>query len=141
MSKHLSRWIAVLALLAIVDWALTIHAHLTYHHHPGGPTIMPLGQLLGWVTSIGLVVVIMVLLIARQRQRTWRYDEIPPGPIPPPRQRHRGAEIVHRARRLERAEILYLRNRSAALALVGRYLGAGVVRAASHSVTQAIVCS
>jgi len=84
MSKHLSRWIAALVLLAIVDWALTIHAHLTYHHHPGGPTIMPLGQLLGWVTSIGLVAVIVILLIARHRQRTWRYDEIPPGPIPPP---------------------------------------------------------
>jgi len=84
MSKHLSRWIAALALLAIVDWALTVHAHLTYHHHPGGPTIMPLGQLLGWVTSVGLVVVIVILLIARYRQHTWRYDEIPPGPIPPP---------------------------------------------------------
>ena len=84
MSKHLSRWIAVLVLLAVVDWALTIHAHLTYRHHSGGPTIMPLGQLLGWITSIGLVIIIALLLIARHRQHTWRYDEIPPGPIPPP---------------------------------------------------------
>ena len=65
MSKHLSRWIAALVLLAVVDWALTVHAHLTYHHHAGGPTIMPLGQLLGWITSIGLVIIIVLLLMGK----------------------------------------------------------------------------
>lgn len=88
--RNLTGWIAALTALAVLDWALTVHAHLAYHHHAGSPTVMPLGQLLGWISSVGLVVVIILLLVARHRQQQWHYRDIPPGPIPPPEVPRRG---------------------------------------------------
>jgi len=71
------RWFAVLAGLAVLDLALTIHAHLTFHRTPGGPTVMPLGQLLGWASSVVLIVAAACVFVgghneARRRERYHR---------------------------------------------------------------------
>jgi hypothetical protein len=61
--------------LSVIDLAATIHAHLTWKRTASGPTVMPLGQLLGWVSSTLLVIAVVLVVITgissnrRSRQR------------------------------------------------------------------------
>jgi hypothetical protein len=69
-------WLIVLCALSAIDLAATIHAHLTWKRTAGGPTVMPLGQLLGWVSSTLLVIAVVLALItgiSSRRQRRQRY--------------------------------------------------------------------
>ncbi|TAM87904.1 MAG: hypothetical protein EPN43_08965 [Jatrophihabitans sp.] len=63
------RWTVLLLVLAL-DLAYTIHAHLTFHHTANGPAVMSEGQLLGWGTSICLI--LLVIFIAWQSRRSAR---------------------------------------------------------------------
>jgi hypothetical protein len=65
----------VLAALVVADavtFALTIHTHLDYRSGGAGgaPTVMSLGQLLGWIISVGLLLVLAALVAARVGE--WR---------------------------------------------------------------------
>lgn len=76
MSARARKWVLGLAAADGLAWILTVHSHFTYHHTVGGPTIMPVGQLLGWVVSILLLIVIaLIVLAARQNAR---YERRPP---------------------------------------------------------------
>jgi hypothetical protein len=72
MSRRRLRWLAFLLVLGGVDLAATIHAHLHFHRRPGGPEVMSVGQLLGWVTSVGLLAVAVGLLVTAFRSRPRR---------------------------------------------------------------------
>ena len=77
MSRRTLRVITGLALLDILCFALTVHAHLNYHRSHGGPTVMPLSQLLGWIISVGLLFVIAVVIFAvAQAERMRRTGRI-----------------------------------------------------------------
>lgn len=62
MSRKAWKAIAALGVLDIVCFALTIHAHLSFHRAPGGPSSMSLGQVVGWVASIVLLVLIALVV-------------------------------------------------------------------------------
>ncbi len=65
VNKIVVRWIALVAVLFVVDLVNTISTHNTYHHQANGPSVMPIGELLGWVTSAGLFVVLLLLVIGQ----------------------------------------------------------------------------
>jgi len=75
--------LAVLAVAEVVVLALTLHAHFTFHSNggPNTPSVMSIGQLLGWFFSIAIPIV-MVLIVGAARQSA-RYR----GGSPPPRYR------------------------------------------------------
>ena len=75
LSRRQLRWIAVLGLADILAFALTIHSHLTYHAAPNGPTVMTIGQLLGWIISVALLIIVgLIILGARQAERYRRLE-------------------------------------------------------------------
>jgi hypothetical protein len=74
-------WIVFGAFVTVdgVDFALTVRDHLDYRAGPGAVTVMPLGQLLGWVTSVAIFLALLAIVITairgrldRARARTWR---------------------------------------------------------------------
>jgi heme/copper-type cytochrome/quinol oxidase subunit 3 len=80
--KVMPRRSVVLAALVVADavaFALTIHTHLTYRSGGAGgaPTVMTLGEMLGWIISVSLLLVLGGLMWARlgkwrQRRRRAR---------------------------------------------------------------------
>lgn len=62
MSRRVWRAVVVLAVADLVCFALTIHAHLSFHRAPGGPSSMNLGQVLGWSVSVALLLLIVVVV-------------------------------------------------------------------------------
>lgn len=71
-------WIVFGAFVAIdaVDFAFTVRAHLGFRGGPGAVTVMPLSELLGWITSgaiflalAGVTVVVIRDRLARARAR------------------------------------------------------------------------
>jgi hypothetical protein len=69
MTRRAIRWIVALAVADALAFALTIHAHLTYHHAANGPTVMPLGQLLGWIISVGLLLILILVVLESRPPR------------------------------------------------------------------------
>ncbi|HEU5267596.1 MAG TPA: hypothetical protein VFU35_12895, partial [Jatrophihabitans sp.] len=63
MTTRAKYWIVSLAVVDALAFALTIHAHLTWRRQPGGPTVMPLGQLLGWIISVGLLLILILVVL------------------------------------------------------------------------------
>lgn len=45
------------SVLGGLDLAATVHAHLAFHRSASGPSVMTVGQLLGWVSSVVLLLV------------------------------------------------------------------------------------
>ncbi|HZY76829.1 MAG TPA: hypothetical protein VFE40_10950 [Jatrophihabitantaceae bacterium] len=72
MSRRVRNWAIALGLGDVLSWALTVHAHLTFHHHRKGPTVMPVGQLLGWSISVLLLIALLVLLYAARVDARYR---------------------------------------------------------------------
>ena len=75
MTRRAGYWVLALGLLDLLVFALTLHAHTTYRRTATGPSVMPVGQLLGWAASAVLfALVILVILGARRaaRDRDWR---------------------------------------------------------------------
>ncbi len=66
------RWFAVLVGLGLIDLGLTIHAHLDFHRTPGGPSVMPIGQLLGWATSALLLITACLVALGASYDRRYR---------------------------------------------------------------------
>lgn len=63
----------VLGAIDAADFAATVYANVGYRPGPGMPTVMPLSQLMGWITSVSLLVVVILLLGAvRNRRRDAR---------------------------------------------------------------------
>ena len=58
MTRRMWTWLAILSVLTAADLAATIHAHVTWKPSPNGPTVMPLGQLLGWISSTVLLIAV-----------------------------------------------------------------------------------
>ena len=59
------RWRALLivAVLAGLDLFATIRSHLEWHRVPNGPQVMPLGQLVGWMTSVVLIIAAALIVV------------------------------------------------------------------------------
>jgi hypothetical protein len=66
------RVIVVLALADIVVFALTIRSHLNYHRPASGPSVMPLGQLVGWIVGFGLLLVLAAIVFATAQAARYR---------------------------------------------------------------------
>ena len=73
MTRRAIRWIVGLAVVDALAFGLTIHAHLTYHHSHDGPSVMPLGQLLGWILSVALLLVLILVVLESRPPRPPRY--------------------------------------------------------------------
>ncbi|HTZ43297.1 MAG TPA: hypothetical protein VMB79_05490 [Jatrophihabitans sp.] len=67
---------ATLGALFALDLAVTAESRASWHAAPGGPQVMTLGQLLGFITSAGLLVVLVLVSIAGcknvRRDRAYR---------------------------------------------------------------------
>lgn len=63
------RWLVFAVFVAIdgLDFALTIRDHFTYRSRPGLATVMPVGQLLGWASSVALFLALAGIAIAAVR--------------------------------------------------------------------------
>jgi hypothetical protein len=72
MSHRMRNWAIALAVGDVVSWVLTVHAHLTFHRHKNGPSVMPIGQLLGWSISILLLIALLLLLLAARVDARYR---------------------------------------------------------------------
>jgi glycerol-3-phosphate acyltransferase PlsY len=68
------RWVVFAGFVALdaLDFALTIRDHFTYRGGPGLATVMPVGQLLGWATSVSLFLVLTAIVVAVVRGRLAR---------------------------------------------------------------------
>ena len=71
MSRRAAGWAAAIAVLGLIDLAATINAHLNWHGGPDAPAVLPLNQLLGWITSISLLIVAILIVIASINNARW----------------------------------------------------------------------
>jgi hypothetical protein len=78
LSTRVKAWALALAVADALSWALTIHAHLTYHRGKNGPSVMPEGQLLGWSLSVLLLIALVLLLLGARADAKYRKDRQPP---------------------------------------------------------------
>jgi len=60
-------WAAVFGVFGLLDLALTSHAHANWHSKPGGPSVLPIGQLLGFASSVVLLVAAVLLVVGGVR--------------------------------------------------------------------------
>ena len=78
MTRRHVGWLIAVAVLAAVDLGLTIHAHATWKRSANGPSSASIGQVLGWVTSAGLIVVFVLLAIGARRSVKRRQNAFRP---------------------------------------------------------------
>lgn len=69
MSTRAWRWFVIFLVAAAVDLALSIHAHLTFHATKGGPSVMTVGQLLGWASTVALLAAATCIAIGGLNER------------------------------------------------------------------------
>jgi hypothetical protein len=67
MSLRAGILLAVLLVADAVALGLTIHTHLDYHPSGGSPSVMTLGQLLGWLVSVVLLLILVTMIAAQLR--------------------------------------------------------------------------
>ena len=78
MTRRAWKWLAALLIGDGLAWAFTLHAQGDYHSVPGGPSTT-LGIVLGWIISIGLfIVALLVVLASRQAKGYQRQQPRPP---------------------------------------------------------------
>jgi hypothetical protein len=67
-------WVAFGTFLALdaLDFALTVRATLDFRHVPGAVTVMPLSQLLGWITSCAIFLALAGVSVGAVRARRAR---------------------------------------------------------------------
>jgi uncharacterized membrane protein len=83
---HRSRdWLVVLSVAFIVDLSFTVHTALTWKHTANGPSVMPAGELLGWIAAAVLLVWVVLIIVGAvrpARSRGWvdptRQDRMAP---------------------------------------------------------------
>lgn len=56
----------------VVAWLLTVHATVDYHAVGDGPTVLSLGDLLGWIVSIALLLVVVAMIASALSRRRYR---------------------------------------------------------------------
>ena len=95
MNPRLVRWAAALVVLGALDLVATIHAHLSFHHTPGGPTVMSLGQLLGWASS-AMVLIAGIALVSTLIRDARRMRQQQHRPWSPPRRTHDNINRPHK---------------------------------------------
>ena len=93
MTRKGWKWTAIFGLLAVVDLILTVHAYAIWTPQPGGPSIAPLGVVVGFFSSAVLIVAMVLVIIggvrgARHQRSLDRYFMPPDAPRPTPRERH-----------------------------------------------------
>jgi hypothetical protein len=67
-------WLVAVGAALVLDLALTVHTLLTWKHQPGGPSLMPAGELLGWFLAVflaGWVALILIGAARGDRPRGW----------------------------------------------------------------------
>lgn len=69
MSRRARVVLATLAAVDVLAFVLTLHAHADYRPRHGGPTVMPLGQLMGWIVTVSLFLLIVFVLGIALRER------------------------------------------------------------------------
>jgi hypothetical protein len=89
MTRRAWKWTWILGLLAVVDLILSVHALVIWSPQPGGPSIAPLGVVVGFFSSAILVVVTILVIIggvrgARRERSFDRYFMTPDAPRPTP---------------------------------------------------------
>ena len=73
MSRRAVYWLAAVAIADAVVFALTIRAHLRYHPGNGNPSVMSLGEALGWIIGVGLLgVLVSAITVHIRAARTRR---------------------------------------------------------------------
>ena len=68
-ARRRRNWLLAILVIDAVDFLLSYNAHRHYVAGPGQPTVMPLGQLLGWSTSVILLIVLLVATYTTFRTR------------------------------------------------------------------------
>lgn len=63
------RAFAFFVLADLVILAFTWHSHVTYVGGPGRPTIMPVGQLIGWSMVVMITLGLLLAAVASRRTR------------------------------------------------------------------------
>jgi hypothetical protein len=77
MSPRVRKWAIALGVADAVVWALTINAHLSFHRSKNSPSVMPVGQLLGWSFSILLLIALVLLLLGARADAKYRRANAP----------------------------------------------------------------
>jgi len=90
MTRKGWKWTGILGLLAVVDLILSVHALVVWSPQPGGPSIAPLGVVVGFFSSAVLVVATILVIIGgvRGARRERSFDRLliaPDAPRPAPR--------------------------------------------------------
>ena len=67
MTRRARNGLIVLAVIDALAWALTIHAHLTFRRSANGPSVMPVSQLLGWVISVAVLLLLIFCSVSMFR--------------------------------------------------------------------------
>ncbi|MCW2523651.1 MAG: hypothetical protein JWO63_1986 [Frankiales bacterium] len=67
MSRKMWSWVIAVAVLAAVDVGTTIDSIVTWKRSANGPTSATIGQVLGVFTSVGLLLVLVMLVIGGVR--------------------------------------------------------------------------
>jgi hypothetical protein len=78
MSRKMWLWVTAVAILAAVDLGVTIHSMATFKQSPNGPSTSTIGQVLGVVTSVGLILVLVMLIIGGVRSNRVRRSAFRP---------------------------------------------------------------
>lgn len=81
--RRLHFWTITVCVAAVVDLALTLDAHFSWRRSVNGPTVMPLGQLLGWASTVVLIALAGILITAWVRQNRVRPGGVRPGGVRP----------------------------------------------------------
>ncbi len=71
VSPKTVRWLVLLAVADVIVVALTVRAQANFHSVPGGP-VTSMGNVLGWIISVGLFVVFILVAVG-----AWRASRYP----------------------------------------------------------------
>jgi hypothetical protein len=74
VTKRSRYWLTAVAAALVVDLALTVHTALTWKQVANGPTIMPAGELIGWILAVLLfcwAAMIVIGAVRAPRSREW----------------------------------------------------------------------
>ena len=83
MTRRAWGWLTAVLIGDALTWLLTLNAQATYRSVPGGPATT-LGLVLGWIITIGLLIVaVLVVLGSRQAKAYQRQPIRPPATRPP----------------------------------------------------------
>jgi uncharacterized membrane protein len=93
MTRKGWKWTSIFGLLAVIDLVLSLHGYAVWSPQRVGPSIAPLGVVVGFFSSAVLIVLTVLVIIggvrgARRERSLDRYFLAPGAPRPTPRQRH-----------------------------------------------------